>query len=105
MELVLEAKHFGVGVHTFNKYSRGTGCERLVVPPTMTPRVQLHKQAPLGEIGGLLDCRILKAKTTSYSPVFLYQLGFCLVGWFGLVFLGPHPRHMEVRRRGIELEL
>ena len=42
----------------------------------MTLRVQLQKQAPLGETSGLLDSGILKAKIMCDSSGFLYQLAF-----------------------------
>ena len=42
--------------------------------------------------------------TGVYMSVYTWVFVFLVLGFF-FCFLGPHPRHMEIPRLGVELEL
>ena len=60
----------------------------------------------LRRIGVNSSLNILQNSPVKSSGPGLYFVGwFCFVSFFGLfVFLGPHPRHMEVPRPGVSSE-
>ena len=59
--------------------------------------ITLTGQSPSSHVVCLPSC--------VYRCVSVFITNVFVLGWFFLVFLGPHPRHMEVPRPGVKSEL